>query len=122
LVLLPLVELGSHAGISISNSRGGATTKQDLIDRLAEGTGMSRPEVSAVVEGFLALVMDSVANGERIELRRFGIWKRGIRKGRMLRTPDGRHEVQVPDRARPIFVPAAEFNARLAERNIPDED
>ena len=111
--------------IQWSLPRGGVTTKQDLIERLADGTGMSRPEVQAVVEGFLALVMDSLANGERVELRRFGIWKPAMRKGRLLRTPDGRHDVLVPDRARPVFVPAAEFCARLtdtAERNVPATD
>jgi len=78
---------------------------------------MSRPEVQAVVEGFLALVMDSIAKGERVELRRFGIWKLAIRKGRLLKTPDGRHDVVIPDRPRPVFVPAAEFCARLTEMN-----
>ena len=77
---------------------------------------MSRPEVQAVVDGFLALVMESVASGERVELRRFGVWKPRIRKGRQLRTPDGAHDVVVPDRARPVFVPAAEFCARMEEQ------
>jgi DNA-binding protein HU-beta len=91
-------------------------TKQDLVDRLAEGIGLSRLEVQAVVDGFLAIVMDSVASGERVELRRFGVWKPCIRKGRQLRTPDGAHDVTVPDRPRPVFVPAAEFCARLEEQ------
>jgi nucleoid DNA-binding protein len=77
---------------------------------------MSRPEVLAVVDGFLSIVMDTVASGERVELRRFGIWKSMIRKGRQLRTPDGVHDVVIPDRARPVFVPAAEFCARMDER------
>ncbi len=77
---------------------------------------MSKPEVQAVVDGFLALVMDAVASGERVELRRFGIWKPCIRKGRQLRTPDGAHEVMIPDRPRPQFIPAAEFCARMEEQ------
>lgn len=91
-------------------------TKQDLIDQLANGVGMSRPEVAAVMDGFLALVMDAVAAGEKVELRRFGVWKATVRKGRSLKTPDGRHEVLIPDRTRPVFVPAAEFLARMAEK------
>lgn len=74
------------------------------------------------MEGFLALVMETVANGERVELRRFGIWKHAIRKGRMLKTPDGLHDVQVPDRPRPAFIPAAEFYARMAEGKVPVAD
>ncbi len=90
-------------------------TKQDLVDRLAEGIGMPRAEVQAVVDGFLALVMESVASGDRVELRRFGVWKPVFRKGRMLRTPDGNREVEVPSRSTPVFVPAREFRDRLLE-------
>jgi nucleoid DNA-binding protein len=78
---------------------------------------MSRPEVVAVVDGFLALVMDTVATGERVELRRFGVWKPTIRKGRTLKTPDGQHDVQIPDRPRPAFIPAAEFCTRMEEKH-----
>jgi nucleoid DNA-binding protein len=88
-------------------------TKQDLVDRLSEGVGLSKPEVQAVVDGMLVLVMDAVSGGERVELRRFGVWKPVNRKGRHLRTPDGAHEIDLPDRPTAVFVPAAEFRARM---------
>jgi nucleoid DNA-binding protein len=88
-------------------------TKQDLVDRLSEGVGLSKPEVQAVVDGMLVLVMEAVSSGERVELRRFGVWKPVNRKGRHLRTPDGVHEIDLPDRPTAVFVPAAEFRARM---------
>ena len=90
-------------------------TKHDLVDRLAEGIGLSRPDVQAVVDGFLSLVVDAVANGQRVELRRFGVWKPVTRKGRHLRTPDGEHEIDLPDRPSVAFIAAGEFRARIAE-------
>jgi nucleoid DNA-binding protein len=90
-------------------------TKQDLVDRLSEGVGLSKPEVQAVVDGMLSLVMDAVSSGHRVELRRFGVWKPVNRKGRHLRTPDGAHEIDLPDRPTAVFVPAAEFRARMTE-------
>ena len=90
-------------------------TKQDLVDRLSEGVGLSKPEVQAVVDGMLVLVMEAVSAGERVELRRFGVWKPVNRKGRHLRTPDGVHEIDLPDRPTAVFVPAAEFRARMNE-------
>jgi nucleoid DNA-binding protein len=90
-------------------------TKQDLVDRLSEGVGLSKPEVQAVVDGMLVLVMEAVSSGERVELRRFGVWKPVNRKGRHLRTPDGVHEIDLPDRPTAVFVPAAEFRARMSE-------
>jgi nucleoid DNA-binding protein len=88
-------------------------TKQDLVDRLSYGVGLSKPEVQAVVDGMLMLVMDAVSGGERVELRRFGVWKPVKRKGRHLRTPDGAHEIDLPERPTAVFVPAAEFRARM---------
>jgi integration host factor subunit beta len=90
-------------------------TKHDLVDRLSDGIGLAKPEVQAVVDGFLSLVMDAVAHGHRVELRRFGIWKPVNRKGRHLRTPDGAHEIDLPDRPTAVFVPAQEFRARMEE-------
>jgi nucleoid DNA-binding protein len=100
----------------LANSNGTTVTKQDMVDRLAEGIGLPRPDVLAVVDGFLSLVVDAVAGGQRVELRRFGVWKPVQRKGRHLRTPDGVHEVDLPDRAAAVFVPSSEFRQRVAEQ------
>jgi nucleoid DNA-binding protein len=95
-------------------------TKQDLVDRLSDGIGMPKPEIQAVVDGFLGLVMDAVSSGNRVELRRFGVWKPVNRKGRHLRTPDGIHEIDLPDRPTAVFVPAAEFRSRMTELKLED--
>ncbi len=95
-------------------------TKQDLVDRLSDGIGMPKPEIQAVVDGFLGLVMEAVSTGNRVELRRFGVWKPVNRKGRHLRTPDGVHEIDLPDRPTAVFVPAAEFRGRMAELKLED--
>jgi nucleoid DNA-binding protein len=88
-------------------------TKQDLVDNVANGTGIPRQDVAAVVDGFLALVIDAVADGNRVELRRFGTWKTVVRKGRSFRTPDGQHTVEMPPRVAVVFMPSRDFKARL---------
>jgi nucleoid DNA-binding protein len=90
-------------------------TKQDLVDRLSSEIGMPKLEVQTVVDGLLSLVMDSVSSGQRVELRRFGVWKPVIRKGRKVRTPDGIREIDVPDRSTVVFVPSIEFRSRLSD-------
>ncbi len=94
---------------------GRTVTKQELVDRLADGVGLTRVETQAVVDGFLALVMEAVSAGDRVELRRFGIWKPVKRKGRSVRTPDGKHEVEIPDRVAAVFTPADEFRERMRQ-------
>jgi nucleoid DNA-binding protein len=93
-------------------------TKQHLVEKLADGVGLPRPEIQAIVDGFLSLVIDAVASGDRVELRRFGVWKPVVRKGRHLVTPDGAHEVDLPDRATAVFTPAAEFRARMSDLSL----
>ncbi|MBI5058445.1 HU family DNA-binding protein [candidate division KSB1 bacterium] len=95
-------------------------TKQDIVEQLASGIGISRPEVAAVVDGFLALVMDAVAQGDKVELRRFGTWKPTVRKARHLRIPDGSRIIDLPTRSTVVFSPAGEFKSRLAELKVPD--
>ena len=90
-------------------------TKQELVERLSSGIGLTKNEVHAVVDGFLALVMDSVSSGERVELRRFGVWKCAKRKARTLKTPGGSQEGALPDRTVAVFTPADEFRERMAQ-------
>jgi nucleoid DNA-binding protein len=102
--------------VHLVRADGATVTKQDIVDRLADGIGLPRTDVLAVVDGFLSLVVDAVAGGQRVELRRFGVWKSVQRKGRHLRTPDGEHEVDLPDRAAAVFTPSSEFRQRVAEQ------
>ncbi|MFH1011002.1 MAG: HU family DNA-binding protein [bacterium] len=102
-----------HITVHESSEEEATMTKQDLVDQLASGIGLAKPEVQAVVDGFMSLVMEAVASGQRVELRRFGIWKPVRRKGRHLRTPDGVHDISLPDRTVAMFTPAAEFRERM---------
>jgi nucleoid DNA-binding protein len=42
-------------------------TKADIVDRIAKGTGLTRKETAAVVDGFLAMITYALQSGERIE-------------------------------------------------------
>jgi nucleoid DNA-binding protein len=104
--------------VALQNLAEAIMTKQDLVDELAEGIGLAKPEVQAVLDGFLSLVMDAVATGDRVELRRFGVWKPVVRKGRHFKTPDGEHEIDIPDRAMAVFVPASEFRDKMSKLDL----
>lgn len=47
-------------------------TKADIVNRIADDTGMSRKEVMAVVEAFMEEVKKSMIDGEEVFLRGFG--------------------------------------------------
>ena len=47
-------------------------TKADIVDRIAEGTGLTKLETEAVVDGFVITVMEALEGGGSVELRGFG--------------------------------------------------
>jgi nucleoid DNA-binding protein len=47
-------------------------TKAQIVDRVAEATGLTKIETEAVIDGFLFTVMEAVKEGEMVEIRGFG--------------------------------------------------
>lgn len=62
-------------------------TKSEIIDRVAEGTGLTKLETEAVVNGFLKTVVDALAEGESVEIRGFGTFRVKERAPRTGRNP-----------------------------------
>lgn len=63
------------------------TTKQDLIQDITSATGIVKSKVRIVVDQFLDVVGESLAEGNTIELRGFGTFVRKERKARPARNP-----------------------------------
>lgn len=83
--------------------------KADIIDRISEGTGLTKIETEAVVNGFIHTVIDAMTEGNSIELRGFGTFKVLHRAPRTARNPRTNEELQVPSRHVPVFKPSKDF-------------
>jgi len=90
-----------------------AVNKADIIDRIATGTGLTKIETEAVVNGFMTTVMQALEAGEHIELRGFGTFRVQHRAARTARNPRTNEVVQVPDQYVPQFRPSREFRERV---------
>lgn len=84
-------------------------TKSDIVDRIAAGTGLTKIETEAVVNGFIATVMDALTEGESIELRGFGTFRVQHRAPRTARNPRTNEEVPVEERYVPNFKASRDF-------------
>ena len=84
-------------------------TKADIITIIAEGTGLTKVETSAVVDGFIASLSYSLKNGESVELRGFGTFKVVERKARRGRNPKTGEEIYIPKRKVPVFRCSKDF-------------
>ncbi|MFH1476969.1 MAG: HU family DNA-binding protein [Verrucomicrobiota bacterium] len=74
-------------------------TKRDLVMRIASETGLIQQDVSAVLQKTLDYIMESLAKGESVEFRNFGVFEVRIRKSRIGRNPNQpTHVVTIPTR------------------------
>jgi nucleoid DNA-binding protein len=92
-------------------------TKADLVEKIAEKTGLTRTDVAVIVDGFLDAIKLSMKEGNNIEIRGFGTFKIKPRKARKARNPRTGEEVPVPDRKVPVFKPSNEFKELIIKQD-----
>lgn len=89
--------------------------KADLIDHVAQKTGVSKIDVLVTVETTLAAIQETLAAGESLFIRGFGTFspkKRAAKTGRNIKRG---LPVQIPEHYIPHFKPGAEFKAKLKQ-------
>ncbi|KAB2907593.1 MAG: integration host factor subunit beta [Ignavibacteriales bacterium] len=88
-------------------------TKADLVDIIAAGTGLTKLETEAVVEGFFKSVIEALAEGRGIEIRGFGTFKVKKKAARYARNPKSGEKVFVPEHHIPVFKFSKDFKNRV---------
>ena len=63
-------------------------TKREIVVRISNDTGMVQHQVFEVVQRTLDLITDSLARGEDVELRNFGIFEVRLTRERVGRHPN----------------------------------
>ena len=81
-------------------------TKRDLVVRIAEETGLIQQDVFAVIQKALDYIVESLARGETVEFRNFGVFEIRQRKQRIGRNPNKPAQVvTIPSRKVVKFKP-----------------
>jgi len=84
-------------------------TKAEIVDIVAEGTGLTKTETQAVIEGFLATIGYALRQGDRVDLRGFGNFKVVDRDTRSTFNPVTKEPVVIPAHRAPLFKPSKEL-------------
>ena len=96
-----------------------ATTKKDLIDRIAESTGATRTLVKTVVQDFFDEIIAELGKGNRLEFRDFGVFDTKTTSARTAQNPKTLEKVEVPAKRRVVFKPGRSMregvNAKVRE-------
>ena len=90
-------------------------TKADIISIIAEGTGLTKVETAAVVDGFIASLSYALKKGETVELRGFGTFRVAEREARRGRNPKTGEEILIPRRKVPVFRCSKDFRKYINE-------
>ena len=80
-------------------------TKKDIALKIAEQVPLKQIEIKKIVQLILDNIVDSLVQGQTVELRNFGIFKVKSRKGRMGRNPRTGAAVPVPPKRVVTFKP-----------------
>ncbi|MCC5845018.1 MAG: integration host factor subunit beta [Verrucomicrobia bacterium] len=82
------------------------TTKRELVVRIANETGLIQQDVYDVIQKTLDYITESLANGEDVEFRNFGVFEVTERKQRIGRNPNKPEQtVTIPTRKVVKFKP-----------------
>lgn len=83
--------------------------KSDLINLIAEQTGVPKVDVLVSIESFFTNVKDTLAQGENIYIRGFGSFITKKRAAKIGRNIKKNTSVYIPEHYIPAFKPAKEF-------------
>ena len=84
-------------------------TKADIVNRIAEETGMEKHDVQSTVEAFMRSVRDSLEGGENVYLRGFGSFVVKTRAAQTGRNILAKKPIQIPSHNIPSFKPSKDF-------------
>lgn len=89
-------------------------TKRDIILKISEMTGVKQILVKAIVHKTFDVMAQSLKDGQRIEIRNFGIFYLKKRKKRIGRNPKTGQVVPIPERNTVAFKPGLEIKKATA--------
>ena len=96
-------------------------TKRDLVLRINNETNLGQQNVFEVIQKTLDYITESLAKGDKVELRNFGVFEVKVRKARIGRNPNKPEtDVPIPARSMVKFKAGKEMRAgvlKLSPKN-----
>jgi len=91
-------------------------TKRELVQRIAEKTGVQQVNAREVIQTFLDEIIMELANGNRLEFRDFGVFEPKVKARRLARNPRTGEKVVVPERTTVKFKIGRLMKQRLESK------
>ena len=93
-------------------------TKRELVIEVAERLGYTQNEVADIVQATLDAITESLSEGERLEIRNFGVFEVKTRDARMGRNPRTGQEVPINQKKVATFKPGKALKELVQTGNV----
>ena len=94
-------------------------TKRHIVQKIYENSNYNHEDVRSIVQNTLDIMQQALANGQNIELRKFGVFELQVRKSRVGRNPNKPEtDVMIPRRAVVKFKAGKEMKEGLDKLNL----
>ena len=90
-------------------------TKRDMVVKISEEVGITQQQAFAVIQKTLEHITDSLAEGNNVELRNFGVFQIKQREARLARNPRTGEPVPVEAKNVVTFKPGKEMEERVRQ-------
>jgi nucleoid DNA-binding protein len=88
-------------------------TKKDIVLKITDATGIKQVDVKKIVQKTFDVIVDALMQGDRVELRNFGVFKIKERRARFGRNPRTGQSVPVPPRKVVVFKSGLEMKQKV---------
>jgi len=88
-------------------------TKKDIVLKITDATGIKQVDVKKIVQKTFDVIVDSLMQGDKVELRNFGVFKIKERRARFGRNPRTGQSVPVPPRKVVVFKSGLEMKQKV---------
>ncbi len=95
-----------------------ATTKKNLIDRIAGSTGVPQSLAKKVIQHFFDEITGELAKGNRLEFRDFGVFEARATPARKAQNPRTGEGIHVPAGRRVVFKPGRLMKGTLNSHRV----
>lgn len=97
-------------------------TKRELVQRIAEKTGVQQVSAKEVIQSFLDEIIAELAKGNRLEFRDFGVFEPKSKAHRVARNPRTGDKVDVPEKTTVKFKVGRLMKKKIQKDDSPDDE
>jgi nucleoid DNA-binding protein len=88
-------------------------TKKELVDRVAEKSGLTKKDAAAAIDAFLDSITETLKNGDSVSFTGFGKFTSQQRAARQGVNPRTGERVRIPAATVPKFTAGSQLKAAL---------